>query len=146
MRSFLTAVSIATVVALTGCAGLPAADAGDKEACEVWSKSEQAMVQTVAIIVEIAKDPAGLTEDVATEFNTKRNELLAAYDQAKQVATSPDLKAAFENGIDKDSVVYYDLAGATNERIQESMAAVSSIVAACAVAGIDVADVLGTKK
>jgi hypothetical protein len=144
MRTLLAAASIATAVTLTGCSGLPATDAGDKEACEIWSKSEQAMVQTVAIIVELAKDPAGLTEDVATEFNTKRNELLAAYDQAKKVATSPDLKAALENGIDKDSVVYYDLAGATNERIQESMAAVSTIVAACAVAGVDVADVLGT--
>lgn len=145
MRSLLTAVSIASVIALTGCSGVPAVDPGDKQACEIWSKSEQAMVQTVAIIAEIAKDPAGMTNDVAVEFNTKRNELLAAYDQAKKVATSPDLKAALEAGIDKDSVVYYDLAGATTERIQASMAAVSSIVSTCAIAGIDVAGVLGTK-
>ena len=145
MRSFLTAVSIASVVALTGCSSTPAVDPGDQQACQIWSKSEQAMVQTVAIIVELAKDPATMTEDVATEFNTKRNELLAAYDQAKKVATSPDLKAALENGINKDSVVYYDLAGATNERIQESMAAVSTIVSTCAIAGVDVSSVLGTK-
>ena len=146
MRSILAAVSVATVVALTGCSAIPAADPGDKQACEVWSKAEQAMVQTVAIIVKLAEDPAGLTEDVATEFNTKRNELLAAYDQAKKLATSKDLKAALEDGINKDSVVYYDLAGATNERIQASMTAVSAIVATCAVAGVDVSSVLGTKK
>ncbi len=146
MRSILAALSVATVVALTGCSAIPAADPGDKQACEVWSKAEQAMVQTVAIIVKLAEDPAGLSEDVATEFNTKRNELLAAYDQAKKLATSKDLKAAFEDGINKDSVVYYDLAGATNERIQASMTAVSTIVATCAVAGVDVSSVLGTKK
>ena len=146
MRSILAAVSVATVVALTGCSAIPAADPGDKQACEVWSKAEQAMVQTVAIIVKLAEDPAGLTEDVATEFNTKRNELLAAYDQAKKLATSKDIKAALEDGINKDSVVYYDLAGATNERIQASMTAVSAIVATCAVAGVDVSSVLGTKK
>ena len=146
MRSFVTAVSLASVVALTGCSAVTPVDPGDQQACTIWSKAEQAMVQTVAIIVELAKDPAGLSEDVATEFNTKRNELLAAYDEAKKVATSEDLKTALENGINKDSVVYYDLAGATNERIQESMAAVSTIVATCGVAGVDVSDVLGTKK
>ena len=145
MRSLLTVVSIASVVALTGCSSVPAADPGDQQACQIWSKAEQAMVQTVAIIVELAKDPATMTEDVATEFNTKRNELLAAYDEAKKVATSPDLKAALEEGINKDSVVYFDLAGATNERIQESMAAVSTIVSTCAIAGVDVSSVLGTK-
>lgn len=143
MRSILTAVSVASVVALTGCS--TTADPGDQQACTVWSEAQQAMVQTVAIIVELAKDPAGLTEDVANEFNTKRNELLAAYDQARELATSEDLKAALEAGLDKDSVVYYDLAGATNERIQESMAAVGTIVATCAAAGIDVSSVLGTK-
>ena len=145
MRSLLTAVSIASVVALTGCSSIPAADPGDQQACQIWSKAEQAMVQTVAIIVELAKDPATMTEDIATEFNTKRNELLAAYDEAKKAATSPDLKAALEEGINKDSVVYFDLAGATNERIQESMAAVSTIVSTCAIAGVDVSSVLGTK-
>lgn len=143
MRSILSAISLATVVALTGCTAT-AVDPGDQEACTIWSEAEQAMVQTVAIIVELAKDPAGMTEDVANEFNTKRNELLAAYDKAKEVATSPDLKSALETGIDKDSVVYYDLAGATNERIQESMAAVATIVATCATVGIDVSGVLGT--
>lgn len=143
MRSILTAISVASVVALTGCS--TTADPGDQQACTVWSEAQQAMVQTVAIIVELAKDPAGLTEDVANEFNTKRNELLAAYDQARELATSEDLKAALEAGLDKDSVVYYDLAGATNERIQESMAAVGTIVATCAAAGIDVSSVLGTK-
>ncbi len=145
MRSLFTAVSIASVVALTGCSALPATDPGDQQACTIWSEAEQAMIQTVAIIVELAKDPAAMTEEVVGEFNTKRNQLLEAYDKAKEVATSPDLKAALEAGIDKDSIVYYDLAGATNERIQESMAAVSTIVATCAVAGVDVSGVLGTK-
>lgn len=146
MRSILSTVSVAAVVALTGCSATPAVDPGDHEACTLWSKAEQAMVQTVAIIVELSADPAGLTEDVATEFNTKRNELLAAYDEAKKTATSQSLKDAFDNGLNKDSVVYYDLAGATNERIQESMNAVSTIVATCGVAGVDVSSVLGTKK
>lgn len=145
MRSLFTAVSIASVVALTGCSTLPATDPGDQQACTIWSEAEQAMIQTVAIIVELAKDPTAMTEEVVGEFNTKRNQLLEAYDKAKEVATSPDLKAALEAGIDKDSIVYYDLAGATNERIQESMAAVSTIVATCAVAGVDVSGVLGTK-
>jgi hypothetical protein len=145
MRSFLTALSIASVVALAGCAGVTPADPGDQKACEIWSKAEQAMVQTVAIIVEIAKDPAKMTNNVVTEFNTKRNELLAAYDEAKKVATSKDLKAALETGIAKDSAVYYDLAGATNERIQESLAAVTTLVATCTTIGVDVSGVLGTK-
>jgi hypothetical protein len=103
------------------------------------------MVQTVAIIVELAKDPAQMTNDVVAEFNAKRNELLAAYDQAKKVATSKDLKAALENGINKDSAIYFDLAGASNERIQESLAAVTTLVATCTTIGVDVSGVLGTK-
>jgi hypothetical protein len=146
MRSFLTAVSIASVVALTGCTAATTADPGDQQACETWSKAEQSMLQTVSIIFEIAKDPSKMTQDVATEFNTRRNELLYAYDTAKRAATSKDLKAALEDGINKDSAVYYDLAGATNERIQESMNAVGAVISACAVAGIDVASVLGNKK
>lgn len=142
MRTLLSALAIGSVVALTGCA--PTVDEGDRQACTVWSEAQQAMVQTVAIIVELSKDPAGLTEDVANEFNTKRNQLLAAYDEAKKVATSDDLKSALETGLDKDSIVYYDLAGATDARIQESLAAVGTIVASCATAGIDVSGVLGT--
>jgi hypothetical protein len=121
------------------------ASEGDKQACTIWSEAQQAMVQTVAIIYELAKDPASLTEEVVTEFNTKRNQLLGAYDQAKKVATSESLKSALDVGLDADSVVYYDLAGATNERIQESLTAVGNLVVACTAAGIDVSDVLGTK-
>jgi hypothetical protein len=104
------------------------------------------MLQTVAVIVEVAKDPKGLTEDVATTFNKSRNELLVAYDKATKLATSPDLKAALEKALDADSVVYYDLAGATQERMQASIAAVGALVSSCLVAGIDVSEVLGTKK
>ena len=144
MRRLITALSVASVVALTGCTAAPAADPGDQQACQVWSKAEQNMVQTVAIIVKLASDPAGLTDAAATEFNTKRNELLAAYDQAKKLATSEDLKAALDEGLNKDSVVYYDLAGATNERIQASMDAVRTLVTTCATtAGVDVKGLLG---
>lgn len=144
MRRLLTAVAILSVTALAGCTSLTANE-GDKQACTIWSEAQQAMVQTVAIIYEMAKNPESLTEDVVTEFNTKRNQLLGAYDQAKKVATSESLKQALNVGLDADSVVYYDLAGATNERIQESLTAVSNLVVACTAAGIDVSDVLGTK-
>ncbi len=144
MRRLLTAVAILSVTALAGCASVNASE-GDKQACTIWSEAQQAMVQTVAIIYELAKDPASLTEEIVTEFNTKRNQLLGAYDQAKKVATSESLKSALDVGLDADSVVYYDLAGATNERIQESLTAVGNLVVACTAAGIDVSDVLGTK-
>jgi len=144
MRRLLTAVAIFSVTALAGCASVTASE-GDKQACTIWSEAQQAMVQTVAIIYELAKDPASLTEEVVTEFNTKRNQLLGAYDKAKKVATSESLKSALDVGLDADSVVYYDLAGATNERIQESLTAVGNLVVACTAAGIDVSDVLGTK-
>jgi 16S rRNA G1207 methylase RsmC len=84
------------------------------------------MLQTVAVIVEVAKDPEGLTEDVATAFNKARNELLVAYDKATELATSPDLKSALEKALDADSVIYYDIAGATQERMQASIAAVGA--------------------
>lgn len=142
MRSTLTVLTVTSMAILAGCA--TPADSGDKEACTVWSEAEKAMLQTVAIIAEVAKDPAGMSEDVVAEFNLRRNELLVAYDKAAKVATSPDLKAALENAMDTDSVIYYDLAGATAERMQASIAAVGSVVSTCLVAGIDVSSVLGT--
>jgi hypothetical protein len=144
MRRSLTAIALISVAALAGCSSVTASE-GDKQACTVWSEAQQAMVQTVAIIYEMAKDPTSLTEEVVTEFNTKRNQLLGAYDQAKELATSESLKSALDVGLDADSVVYYDLAGATNERIQDSLTAVGNLVVACTAAGIDVSDVLGTK-
>ncbi len=144
MRRSLTAIALISVAALAGCSSVAASE-GDKQACTVWSEAQQAMVQTVAIIYEMAKDPTSLTEEVVTEFNTKRNQLLGAYDQAKELATSESLKSALDVGLDADSVVYYDLAGATNERIQDSLTAVGNLVVACTAAGIDVSDVLGTK-
>jgi len=144
MRRIVTAIALSSALVMTGCT--TAADPGDKEACTVWSEAQQAMLQTVAVIVEVAKDPEGLTEDVATAFNKSRNELLVAYDKATKLATSPDLKAALEKALDADSVVYYDLAGATQERMQASIAAVGALVSSCLVAGIDVSEVLGTKK
>ena len=144
MRRIVTAIALSSIALLAGCT--PAVDPGDKEACAVWSTAEKSMLQTVAVIVEVAKNPAGLTEDVATAFNKSRNELLVAYEKAKDLATSKDLKAALEKGLDADSTVYYDLAGATQERMQASIAAVGALVSSCLVAGVDVSEVLGTKK
>jgi hypothetical protein len=144
MRRIVTAIALSSALFLSGCT--TAADPGDKQACTVWSEAQQAMLQTVAVIVEVTKDPEGLTEDVATAFNKARNELLVAYNTATKLATSPDLKSALENALDADSVIYYDIAGATQERMQASIAAVGALVSTCLVSGIDVSEVLGTNK
>jgi hypothetical protein len=142
MRRALFTLVLVPVFALSGCT--TPVDPGDKSACTVWSEAEKAMLNTVAIIVEVTKDPSGLTEDVATAFNTSRNELLVAYDEAAKLATSPDLKAALETAFDADSLVYFDPEGATQERMQASIAAVGTVVATCLAAGVDVSEVLGT--
>lgn len=142
MRRTLAVLTATSIALLAGCT--TAVDPGDKEACTVWSQAEKAMLQTVSIIVEVAKNPNNLSEDIASEFNKGRNELLVAYDKATKVANSPDLKAALEQALDADSVIYYDLAGATAERMQASIAAVGAVVSTCLVAGIDVSSVLGT--
>ena len=144
MRRIANAIALSSALVLSGCT--TTADPGDKEACTVWSEAQQAMLQTVAVIVEVAMDPEGLTEDVATAFNKARNELLVAYDKATELATSPDLKSDLEKALDADSVIYYDIAGATQERMQASIAAVGTLVSTCLVAGVDVSEVLGTKK
>jgi hypothetical protein len=144
MRRIATAIALSSALVLSGCT--TAADPGDKEACTVWSEAQQAMLQTVAVIVEVGKDPEGLTEDVAIAFNKSRNELLVAYEKAKELATSEDLKAALEKGLDADSTIYYDIAGATQERMQASIAAVGALVSSCLVAGVDVSEVLGTNE
>lgn len=137
--AILTATSIAL---LAGCT--TAVEPGDKEACTVWAEAEKAMLQTVAVIVEVSKNPENLADDIVDEFNKGRNQLLVAYDKATKLASSPDLKAALESALDADSVIYYDLAGATAERLQKSIAAVGTVVSSCLVAGIDVSSVLGT--
>ncbi len=144
MRRIVTAIALSSALVLSGCT--TTADPGDKEACAVWSEAQQAMLQTVAVIVEVGKDPEGLTEDVAIAFNKSRNELLVAYENAKELATSEDLKAALEKGLDADSTIYYDIAGATQERMQASIAAVGALVSSCLVAGVDVSEVLGTNE
>jgi hypothetical protein len=144
MRRIATAIALSSALVLSGCT--TAADPGDKQACTVWSEAQQAMLQTVAVIVEVGKDPEGLTEDVAIAFNKSRNELLVAYEKAKELATSEDLKAALEKGLDADSTIYYDIAGATQERMQASIAAVGALVSSCLVAGVDVSEVLGTNE
>ena len=144
MRRIATAIALSSALVLSGCT--TTADPGDKEACTVWSEAQQAMLQTVAVIVEVGKDPEGLTEDVAIAFNKSRNELLVAYEKAKELATSEDLKAALEKGLDADSTIYYDIAGATQERMQASIAAVGALVSSCLVAGVDVSEVLGTNE
>lgn len=142
MRRIVTAIALSSALVLSGCA--TAVEPGDKEACTVWSEAQQAMLQTVAVIVEVSKNPNDLAEDIVAEFNKGRNELLVAYDKATKLATSPDLKSALEKAFDADSVIYYDLAGATAERMQASIAAVGTVVSTCLVAGIDVSSVLGT--
>ena len=142
MRRIVTAIAMSSALVLTGCT--TAADPGDKEACTVWSEAQQAMLQTVAVIVEVSKNPNNLAEDIVAEFNKVRNELLVAYDKATKLATSPDLKSALEKAFDADSVIYYDLAGATAERMQASIAAVGTVVSTCLISGIDVSSVLGT--
>ncbi len=142
MRRIVTAIALSSALVLSGCA--TAVDPGDKEACAIWSQAQKAMLQTVAVIVEVSKNPNDLAEDIVAEFNKGRNELLVAYDKATQLATSPDLKSALEKAFDADSVIYYDLAGATAERMQASIAAVGTVVSTCLIAGIDVSSVLGT--
>ena len=142
MRRIATAIALSSALVLSGCA--TAVEPGDKEACTVWSEAQQAMLQTVAVIVEVSKNPNDLAEDIVAEFNKVRNELLVAYDKATKLATSPDLKSALEKAFDADSVIYYDLAGATAERMQASIAAVGTVVSTCLIAGIDVSSVLGT--
>lgn len=142
MRRIIATIALSSVALLSGCT--PAADPGDKEACTVWSQAQQAMLQTVAVIVEVSKNPNNLSEDIIAEFNKGRNELLVAYEKATEVATSPDLKSALDKALDADSVIYYDLAGATAERMQASIAAVGTVVSTCLLAGIDVSSVLGT--
>lgn len=104
------------------------------------------MLQTVAVIFKLAQEPGGLTENAMKEFNTKRNELVAAYDKAKKLATSADLKNALQTGIDKDAAIYFNIAAASNERIKTSQDAVAAIITQCAAGGIDVSSILGTKK
>lgn len=142
MRRTLAVLAATSIALLAGCT--TPVDPGDKEACTVWAEAEKTMLQTVAVIVEVSKNPNNLADDIVSEFNKGRNELLAAYDTATKLATSPDLKAALENALDADSVIYYDLAGATTERMQASIAAVGTVVSTCLVAGIDVSSVLGT--
>jgi ABC-type glycerol-3-phosphate transport system substrate-binding protein len=142
MRRIVTAIALSSALVLTGCT--TAADPGDKEACTVWSEAQQAMLQTVAVIAEVTQNPNDLAEDIVAEFNKVRNELLVAYDKATKLATSPDLKSALEEAFDADSVIYYDLAGATAERMQASIAAVGTVVSTCLISGIDVSSVLGT--
>lgn len=142
MRRTLAVLTVASIALLAGCT--TPADPGDKEACTVWAEAEKAMLQTVAVIVEVSKNPNDLAEDIVAEFNKGRNELLVAYDKATKLATSPDLKSALEKAFDADAVIYYDLAGATAERMQASIAAVGTVVSTCLIAGIDVSSVLGT--
>jgi uncharacterized lipoprotein YajG len=142
MRRTLAVLTATSIALLAGCS--TPVDPGDKEACTVWAEAEKAMLQTVAVIVEVSKNPNNLADDIVSEFNKGRNELLAAYDQATKLATSPDLKSALEKALDADSIIYYDLAGATTERMQASIAAVGTVVSTCLVAGIDVSSVLGT--
>lgn len=142
MRRTLAILTATSIALLAGCT--TAVEPGDKEACTVWAEAEKAMLQTVAVIVEVSKNPENLADDIVNEFNKGRNQLLVAYDKATKLASSPDLKAALESALDADSVIYYDLAGATAERLQKSIAAVGTVVSSCLVAGIDVSSVLGT--
>lgn len=139
----MLAVPAVVSLVLAGCAAVPTVDPGDRDACIDWATYEQGMLQTVAVIQEISKDPAKLTEDIATEFNTARNNLLVAYDSAVKTATSEKIKNALSNALDADSVIYFDLSGATDQRIQESIVAINAVVTACSEAGVDLSTILG---
>lgn len=142
MRRSIIALPLAVVTALAGCTTPPTVDPADQQACTDWAQYEQGMVQLIAIIQQMAQDPKGLTEDVATQFNTARNNLLVAYDTALKTAKSKDVKDALNRALDADSVIYFDLGGATDELIQESITSVAGVVTACAAAGVDVSTIL----
>ncbi len=140
-RSFL-ALPLAALLAISGCAAPATVDPGDQQACTDWARYEKGMLQLVAVIQHLAQDPKGLTQDVATEFNTSRNNLLVAYDSSLKTATSKGVKDALNKALSADSVMYYDLGGATDEVIQNSITSVAGVVTACMTAGVDVSAVL----
>lgn len=141
MRRAIATVLLLSAATLSGCAAVPAVDAGDKEACEIWAKAEQDMMTTVSVIANLTADvdPQQITE----EFNTRRNELLVAYQSAAQAATNADLKSLLEKGLDEDASVYFAVASSTAEDMAASAAAVAAITASCVTAGIDVGKFLG---
>lgn len=104
------------------------------------------MLQMVSLIATLAQKPEGLTNDALSQFNGARNTLLAAYDSATKAAESSAIKDALAAALDADSVVYYDIAGATQDRMQKSITAVSSVITACGASGIDLASIFNAKQ
>jgi hypothetical protein len=148
MRSALAALSLTALVALAGCATTtgeatptPTATAatGDGLACGLWAEAEIAMFQAVSAV-----QAKGASGDVATAFNARRNELLAAYAEAKKDAESADLKALLDTGLNTDAKMYYDLGAATDAQIQTALQTVEQIVATCKIKGVDVSTVFGS--
>jgi uncharacterized lipoprotein YmbA len=145
-RSLIT-LPLVAALALTGCSATtnPAGstvDLGDKQACTDWAGYEQGMLQVVSVIQHLAADPKGLTQDVVTQFNTARNNLLVAYDTAGKEATSKSIKDALSTAASADSAIYYNLPGATNKLIQKSITSVTAVVKACSAAGVDLSSIL----
>ena len=140
----ILAVSLTATLALSGCTQAVEDPTPDRLACETWADGEKSMLQMVSLIATMSKDSGGLTEDALSAFNGARNTLLSAYDIASKTAESKTLKDALSTALDADSVVYYDLAGATTERMQASINAVSAVIAACATSGVDLTSIFNS--
>jgi hypothetical protein len=142
----IIAFTITALLALSGCSQGVQDPTPDRVACETWANGEKSMLQMVSLIATMSKDSGGLTEDALTAFNGARNTLLTAYETASKTAESETIKDALNKALDADSVVYYDLAGATTERMQDSINAVSAVIAACATTGVDLTSIFNSDK
>ena len=136
------ALAAATTLALTGCSVVPVASEADKQACEVYAVAQNAYLATSAAIAELAEDPQQVTADMITQFEERQAQLIATYDSAIATVESTELKTAFENARNIDAAMYADLANASDQQIQESMAAAATLVSTCLLSGVDIAQLL----
>lgn len=149
---FLTVVAAALVLALAGCsstatdspapgpteAQIVVPDTADGKACAAWYQAEVAMLQAVAAI-QLSSSSTVLTN----AFNTRRNELLAAYSAARDSAENADLKALFDTGLNTDSKMYFHIDTVTDADIQGALKSVENLIAGCATVGFDASGIFG---
>ena len=136
------ALAAATTLALTGCSVVPVASEADKQACEVYAVAQNAYLATSAAIAELAEDPQQVTAEMITQFEERQAQLIATYDSAIATVESTELKTAFKNARNIDAAMYADLANASDQQIQESMAAAATLVSTCLLSGVDIAQLL----
>lgn len=136
------ALATVTTVALAGCSVIPVASEADQQACQVYAVAQNAYLATSAAIAEVAADPQQVTAEMVTQFEERQAQLLATYDSAIAMVESTELKAAFENAKNIDGAMYADLANASDQQIQDSMAAAATLVSTCLVSGVDIAQLL----